>query len=91
MAKEKEKAGSGQMLFGKINYLLLLGGLVIIILGLILMSGGQPEDPDVFNPEVFSFRRITLAPLIMLAGFAVVTVGILKKPKEATGSKGAKD
>jgi len=70
-----------QLLFGAQNYLLLGIGLLIVIIGLFVMAGGEPESLDQFNPEVFSFRRITLAPLMMLAGFAIVAVGILKKPK----------
>lgn len=70
---------NNNMLFGKINYMLLIAGAVTVLLGFILMSGGGSDDPMVFNPEIFSFRRITLAPTVVLLGFAIVMVGIFKK------------
>ena len=51
------------------NYKLMLIGLAIIIIGYVLMTGGGSDDPNVFNEEMFSFRRITLAPIVVLAGF----------------------
>jgi hypothetical protein len=57
-------------------------GFAIIILGFILMVGGKSESPDVFNPEIFSFRRITLAPLVVLFGFLFEIWAIMKKPRE---------
>ena len=68
-------------LFGKENYILLIAGAVTVVIGLALMSGGGSEDPNVFNPEIFSFRRITLAPIVMIIGFAVAMVGVFKRPK----------
>ena len=68
--------------FGPHNYRLLLIGLLVIIIGFILMTGGKSDDPNVFNPEIFSWRRITLAPLVVLAGFIIEGVAIMKKPKE---------
>lgn len=69
--------------FGKENYMILLGGIALIILGFILMSGGGSEDPNVFNgEELFNFRRITLAPITVILGFIVVIVAIMKKPKD---------
>ena len=67
--------------FGPQNYRLLLIGLVVIVIGFILMSGGKSDDPNVFNPEIFSWRRITLAPLVVLAGFVIEGIAIMKKPK----------
>ncbi len=68
---------------GKQNYTLLLIGFGIIILGFVLMMGGGTEDPNVFNAdELFSFRRITLAPIVVLFGFAFEIWAIMKKPKE---------
>lgn len=65
------------------NYVLLLIGFGIIIFGFILMIGGGTDDPTVFNEnEIFSFRRITLAPIIVLAGFIFEIWAIMKKPKE---------
>lgn len=63
------------------NYKLMLIGLVVIVLGFLLMMGGGSDDPEVFNPEVFNFRRITLAPMIVLAGFLFEIYAIMKKPK----------
>jgi hypothetical protein len=65
----------------KINYIIIGIGVGLIVLGFLLMSGGRVEDPNVFNEEIFSFRRITLAPVVVLLGFMVNIYGILKKPK----------
>jgi len=64
---------------GKENYKLLLIGFAIIVVGFILMVGGKSEDPAVFNPEIFSFRRITLAPLVVLFGFLFEIYAIMKR------------
>lgn len=69
--------------FGKINFKLMLLGLAIIVVGYLLMVGGGSDDPNVFNPEIFSFRRITLAPLVLLAGYGVIFYAILKKHEDA--------
>ena len=66
---------------GKENLKLLLIGFVIIVFGFVLMSGGKTDDPTVFNPEIFSFRRITLAPMVVLFGFMFEIYAIMKKPK----------
>lgn len=65
---------------GKENYKLMLIGLGIIFVGFLLMMGGGSDNPAVFNPEVFSFRRITLAPIVVLAGFLFEIYAIMKKP-----------
>ena len=57
-------------------------GLVVMILGFILMIGGGSSDPNVFNPAMFSFRRLTLAPIVIIAGIVVVLFGLMKTPKE---------
>lgn len=66
---------------GKENLKLLVIGFVIIVVGFILMMGGKSNDPAVFNPEIFSFRRITLAPLVVLFGFLFEIYAIMKRPK----------
>lgn len=66
----------------KSNFILMGIGLIIIIIGFILMSGGGSDDPSVFNESMFSFRRITLAPLLVFAGFVFEIYAIMKKPKE---------
>ena len=64
------------------NYILLVIGFAIIVVGFILMMGGKSEDPTIFNEEeLFSFRRITLAPMVVLAGFIFEIWAIMKKPK----------
>lgn len=66
---------------GKDNYKLMAIGFAIIVIGFILMAGGGSEDPNVFNEDIFSFRRITLAPIILLIGFVFEIYAIMKKPK----------
>lgn len=77
MNKEKQS----EFLFGKENYILLIAGIATILLGYILLSGGGTDDPNVFTREIFSFRRITLAPIVCLIGFGIVMYAIMKKPK----------
>lgn len=67
----------------KANYKLLLAGIALIFIGYLLMIGGGSDDPNVFNPEIFSARRITIAPLVSLAGFVVIIAAIMRKPKQA--------
>ena len=65
------------------NFKLMVIGCVIILIGYILMSGGKSTDPNVFNEnESFSFRRITLAPIVVLAGYVFVLYAIMKKPRQ---------
>lgn len=78
MAKEKQE----EFLFGKENFILLVAGIATIILGYFLLSGGGSDDPNVFTREIFSFRRITLAPIVCIIGFGLVMYAIMKKPKE---------
>jgi hypothetical membrane protein len=84
MAKQVKTSGSRNYkpLFGKENYRWMMIGMAVILLGLLLMIGGKSKDPNVFNPaEVYSFRRITIAPILILAGLVLEIVGIFKKPK----------
>ena len=70
-------------LFGKENYKWMLIGIVLIALGLFLMGGGKSNDPNVFNPkEVYSFTRITVAPILILGGFVIEIFAIFKKDKK---------
>jgi hypothetical protein len=71
-----------EFIFDKINYKILLIGIAVIAVGFILMSGGGSDDPKVFSEEIFNFRRIRLAPTVVLAGFGVVIYAILKNPKK---------
>jgi len=68
---------------GPENYKLLAIGFVIIIIGFILMAGGKSPSPEKFSENIFSFRRITLAPIIVLAGFVFEIWAIMKKPRNA--------
>ncbi len=82
MAKEKEIKKSG-FAFGRENYRILIIGVLIVVVGYLLMIGGGAENPDDFNAdEIFSTRRITIAPITILAGFIVVLFGIMKKSKD---------
>ncbi len=77
-----EKNNKPEFLFDTINYKILWVGLAVIALGFLLMSGGGSEDPAVFNEEIFSFRRIRLAPAVVLIGFGITIYSILKNPKK---------
>lgn len=81
--KPAEPRGNQTFLFDKTNYMWMLGGLALILLGFILMSGGKSADPHQFNyDEIYSFRRITLAPIVILLGFGLEAYAIMKKPKD---------
>lgn len=71
-----------KFVLGKINYILIAAGFIIIIIGYLLLSGGKSEDPTVFNPDIFSFRRITLAPIVILLGFITEIFAIVWNPKK---------
>jgi hypothetical protein len=77
----KEAAKKDAFIFGKRNYTLLIVGLVFISIGFLLMIGGGSDDPNVFNEEIFSVRRITIAPILILIGFGIELVAIMSKPK----------
>lgn len=69
-------------LFGKENYMWMLAGIVVLAIGFFLMAGGKSPDPNVFNEkEVYSPMRITVAPLLIVAGFVIEIIAIMKKPK----------
>jgi hypothetical protein len=68
--------------FGPTNFKILIAGLVVILIGFLLMTGGGSDDPNVFNPEIFSTQRITVAPIVVLIGFAIEVVAILYKPRK---------
>jgi hypothetical protein len=67
-----------EFIFSSANYKLMLAGFVVIALGFILMAGGGSDDPNVFNPEIFNFRRIRLAPALVLIGFGIEIAAILR-------------
>lgn len=82
MSKGNTEEKKVEFALSKENYRLLAIGFIIIVIGFLLMIGGKAESPDVFNEEVFSFRRITLAPIVVLFGFVFEIYAIMKKPKE---------
>ncbi|MBT4231723.1 MAG: DUF3098 domain-containing protein [Flavobacteriaceae bacterium] len=77
-----KKLNKKTFVFEKKNYLAMIIGLALITLGFILMSGGGSEDPDVFNPEIYNFRRIKLAPTLVLIGFGIQVYAILLNPNK---------
>ncbi len=72
------------ILFGKENYTLIVVGLAIVLIGFFLMSGGQQASPDEWSEEIYSFQRITLAPIVILTGLGVVILSIFKTPSNAS-------
>jgi hypothetical protein len=83
MAKQKNsEKPKMDFIFGKRNYIIMLVGLLIIAVGFILMAGGGSDDPSVFNEEIYNFRRIRLAPTLVLIGLAVEIYAIFANPKK---------
>lgn len=81
--KRKEQSNTkGQFIFRRKNYKFMLIGIAFIALGFILMAGGGSDDPAVFNPEIYSWRRIRLAPTLILIGFAIEMYAILLNPNK---------
>ena len=84
MKKERktaqEPAGENpRMPLTRRNYLLLAAGFAVIVLGFVLMAGGGSDSPDEFDYAMFSWRRITLAPILVIGGFVVEIYAILKR------------
>ena len=85
MKKQKEpqnNKNNTNFIFGKKNYQFMFIGLLFITVGFILMSGGGSNDPEVFNPDIYNFRRIRLAPTLVLIGFAIQVYAILLNPNK---------
>lgn len=83
MIKKENSSGKPDFALGKENYILLAIGFGVILLGFLLMVGGKSNDPNVFNQnEIYGFRRITLAPMVVLAGFVFEIYAIMKRPKD---------
>lgn len=86
MGEQKRKDDSkSEFIFGKKNYKFLFIGLAFIVIGFILMSGGGSDDPNVFDESIYSWRRIRLAPTLVLIGFGIQVYAILLNPNK--GSK----
>ena len=82
--KKQVQPAAGNSLFTKDNYMWMVIGLAVMALGFILMSGGKSADPKVFNDsDVYSTTRITIAPLLIIAGLVIEIFAIMKKPKES--------
>ncbi|MFL2638779.1 MAG: DUF3098 domain-containing protein [Flavobacteriaceae bacterium] len=78
----KRKNNSKNFIFQKENYKIMILGLLFISIGFLLMSGGASDDPNIFNEEIYNFRRIRLAPTLVLIGFGIEVFAILYKPKK---------
>ncbi|SDR83065.1 Protein of unknown function [Formosa sp. Hel1_31_208] len=88
MGEQKRKdATKDEFIFGKKNYKFMLIGLACIGLGFILMSGGGSNDPNVFDESIFNWRRIRLAPTLVLIGFGIQVYAILLNPNKHSKSK----
>ena len=79
--KEQSKK-SNEFIFRKKNYTFMIIGILFIALGFILMSGGGSDNPNVFNPEIYNWRRIRFAPTLILIGFAIEIYAILLNPNK---------
>jgi membrane-bound ClpP family serine protease len=82
MANKNEVSGGDQMPFTKTNYMYLIAGFVLIVIGFFLMAGGGSDDPAVYSDAIFSTRRLTIAPVVILAGYGAILVAIMKKTQE---------
>jgi hypothetical protein len=83
MATKNDDKEKMNFALGRENYKLLAIGFIIIVIGFLLMIGGKSDNPNKFSENIFSFRRITLAPIVVLAGFIFEVWAIMKKPKDA--------
>ena len=77
----KKEPTPGRFVFTKLNYQLLIAGLIVMLIGFMMMIGGGSDNPEVWDPGVFSFRRITLGPVILLIGFVIEGGAIMYRPK----------
>ena len=81
--KDLKKVSNGiDFAIGRKNFIYIALGVGILVIGFLLMAGGKSDDPNVFNEEIFNFRRRTLAPIIVVGGFMFIIWAIMKKPKE---------
>lgn len=76
------------MLYSRKNYILMGLSVLIILIGFALMSGGGSDSPETFNPEIFSSRRIVLAPIVCVVGFVLMIYAILASPARSRGEAG---
>lgn len=85
--KKRKEASKKEFVFGKKNYKWMFIGLAFIAIGFVLMSGGGSDDPNVFDPSIFNWRRIRLAPTLVLVGFGIQVYAILLNPDKNNDSK----
>lgn len=81
MDSKEQNNSDMQLVFGKLNYILMGVGLVVLALGYILLAGGGSDDPNVFNPAMFDVRRLYVAPILIVLGFVIEIVAIMYKKK----------
>lgn len=82
MKETKKTTAPAASLFTKDNYMWMIAGIIVMAIGIILMAGGKSDDPNVFKEnEVYSVRRITIAPILILVGLGIEVYAIFKKPK----------
>ena len=82
MSEKKPVTRTNNNLFGRENYIWIIAGIVVMAIGILLMTGGNSEDPNVFNEnEVYSKTRITVAPILILLGLGMEVFAIFRKPK----------
>ena len=79
---EKKRRDKNNFIFKKRNYKIMILGLIIIAVGFILMSGGGSEDPNIFSTDIYNFRRIRLAPILVLLGFGIQIYAILSTKEQ---------
>lgn len=79
--QNSEKQGL-TLAFGRLNYILMAVGIVLLVVGYILLAGGGSDDPNQFNPAMFDSRRLYLAPILIVVGFVVEIAAIMYKSKE---------
>jgi len=80
--KKNKQENKSEFLFGKKNYNFMLIGLAFIVVGFVLMAGGGSDDPEIFNKEIYNFRRIRLAPTLVLIGLGIEIYAIMAKSKK---------
>ena len=82
VSKDSDKRHESSFAFGKINYILLIAGVVILFLGYICLSGGGSDDPTVFSDKLFDARRLVVAPILIVGGLIVEIFAIMIRPKD---------
>ena len=79
--EQKKQTKETDFPVSKTGFLWIIAGALLMLIGFILMSGGKSNDPNVFSEALYSFRRITLAPIVVIASFVMIGIGIMRRPK----------